>query len=351
MAGEKRILLKFLGIINNTYNEKELEELILFLVNLIMPAIRKSRAYFQLSNYEPQDIALLTVSTLFVRDKNNRFPVLERLFDWKKIERFLSASENDFNRYLKNILLRRLKQTFYYLRSEIRPERNKIKREILYTIKKYQEYQLKRSGSRQLVSFVPSNGGGHNSEKITEENSDQLLSICLNNGLGGLQVPKFLKKLADNLEKNMVHLEISVQQLLEIYIETQKHYLQAEAQQAFHQEKRYNASEFQTNLKNWIKELQKKYDLILARYVEKDKISSEEKEAYLQALYDLIIDWQDGGQEKPLFNYLKKYLPELSPEDYRFKKRKIMEYLVRNARNYFKNKLESWENLNYLRGV
>ncbi|HEK85931.1 MAG: hypothetical protein ACPLZD_10790 [Candidatus Saccharicenans sp.] len=342
MAGTKKILLEVLSIINNNYKEKELEDLILALVNLIMPAIHKSKRYFQLSSYEPQDIAFLTVSTLFVRDKQNRFPVLERLFNWKIIEKFLSANEADFERYLKNILYRRLKQTFYYLRGEITPERNKIRREILYSLKKNRGFKLKKIGEQYVVSFRPENGKSHSSAIITDEKSEQLLSICLNYGLGGLQVPKFFQKLAQSLSQNGVKIEISLQQLSEIYIETQRNYLQTEAHSASHLEKRYAFSEFQKNLSRWIKELQENHRFLLKRYLLKNKIRPEEMEAYLQALDDLILDWQDGGQEKPLFAYLKKYLPDLSPENYRREQRKILEYLVRNAKNFFKNRLESW---------
>ncbi|MBC7362663.1 MAG: hypothetical protein H5U06_10360 [Candidatus Aminicenantes bacterium] len=346
MAGEKKLLLKLLGIINNNYNEKDLEDLILALVNQILLIIRrKSGLHFRLASYEPRDIALLTVSSLFVRNKQGRFPVLERLFNWKIVEKFLSASETDFQRYLKNILLRRLKQTFYYLSSEIRPERARIKREILYTLKKSSEYNLQKAGEKLLVTFIPQNSHGQPPEKLTEDQADRLLAICLDSGLGGLQVPKFFKKLAESLERNHLQIELTIQQLLEIYVETQKHYLLAEVSSSFHYKKQLPASDFHENLCGWINELRERNNRLLHKYVQKNKIKPEEKEIYLKALDDLIMDWQDGGQEKSLFSYLQNYQPEISQEEYRQEKRKILEYLVKNSRNFLKNKLDAWQTL------
>jgi len=349
LAQEKKLLLKLLCVINNNYQEKDLEELILALINLIVPVIRRrSGLHFKLANYEPRDIALLTISSLFVKNKQGRFPVLEKLFNWKIVEKFLSVRETDFQRYLKSILTRRLKQTFYYLSCEVRPERAKIKREMVYTLKKSAEYRLAKNKDKLLVINIPENGQGQPSEKLTEVQADQLLAICLDSGLGGLQVPKFFKKLAESLQKENIQIEVPVQQLVEIYIETQKHYLLAEVSSSLRPEKQLltsGFSDFYKNLSIWLKELREKNDSLLLKYVQKNKIEAKEKEIYLKTLDELIIDWQDGGQEKSLFDYLQKYQPELSPEEYRNGKRKILEYLVKNSRNFLKNKLDSWQRL------
>lgn len=342
MAGEKKLLLKLLSIINNNYQEKDLEELILALINLIIPVIRKKRSlHLRLADYEPRDIALLTVSSIFIRNKQGRFPVLEKLFSWKIAEKFLSARDADFERYIKNILTSRLKETFYYLSCEIRPEKNKVRREIIYTLNKSPEYILVKTKEKSLVTNSSPNRQGYPVQRLTEGQAEELLAICLASGLGGLQVPKFFKKLAESLQKKNIQIEFPVQQLVEIYIDTQKHYLMAEAGSSFHPEKSLPASEFKENLSAWTKELKERNNSLLLKYIQKHKIERREKEIYLKALDELVLDWQDGGQEKSLFYYLQKHQPDLTPDEYRSDKRKIMEYLVKNSRNFLKNKINS----------
>ncbi len=340
MGEERKLLLKLLYIINNNYTESDLEDLIRSMVSLLLPLIRKqSGLYLKLAGYQPQDIALLTVSTLFIRNRQGRFPVLEKLFNWKIVEKFMVASEVDFKRYLKNILARRLKQTFYYLSSEIRPERTKIKREILYALKKLPGCRINKEKGRTLVVIRPDYEGKVEPETLTEDQSDRLLEICLNRGLGGLQVPRFFKRLVEVLSGQQLVAEVSLNSLLEVYIETQRNYLLAEFGNGPVNWARPETDTSCQELSIWMEELRARNILLLNRYLARNKIAEKDREAYLKALNDLLQDWQEGGQEKPLFAYLKKYSPEISPEEYRKEKRKILEYLVKTSRDFLKVKL------------
>lgn len=339
MAEERKILLKLLYIINNHYRESDLEDLIMSMVRLILPLIRKqSGLYLKLAGYRPRDIALLTVSPLFIRNRQDRFPVLEKLFNWKIVEKFMAANEADFRRYLRNILARRLKQTFYYLSSEIRPERTKIKREILYALKKLPGCRTDKENGRTMVLIRPDCPVNVKPLPLLEDRADRLLEICLNRGLGGLQVPKFIKKMVEAMSDQELAAKVSLETLLEIYIETQRNYLLSEIGQGPVPWTRPETGTLSTDLNNWIEELRARNTLILNRYLARNKIEKKEMEAYLKALNDLFQDWQDGGQEKSLFTYLKKYAPEISPEKYRKEKRKIMEYLVKTSRDFLRIK-------------
>lgn len=339
MAEERKILLKLLYVINNNYTESDLADLIMSMVRLILPLIRKqSGLYLKLAGYQPRDIALLTVSPLFIRNRQDRFPVLEKLFNWKTVEKFMSASEADFRRYLRNILARRLKQTFYYLSGEIRPERTKIKREILYALKKLPGCRINKENGRTLVVIRPDCSERVKPTLLPEDQADRLLEICLNRGLGGLQVPKFFKKLVEVMSDQKLAAEISLNSLLEIYIETQKNYLLSEIGQG---PVPWTVPETGTSgpvLSHWLEELRARNTLLLNRYLARKKIEKKEMEAYLRALNELLQDWQEGGQEKSLYAYLKKYAPDISPEEYRKEKRKIMEYLVKTSRDFLRIK-------------
>jgi len=344
LAGEKKLLIKFLYLINNNYREKDLEELIIALVELLLPTIkREAGPYLRMASYQPRDIALITISSLFIRDSKGRFPVLEKLFNWKITEKFLIAEERDFQRYLKKILSRRLKQTFYYLSSEIRPERARIRKEILYSLKKNPGFRINKKNHLTLVSFCPDGDLSQRPEGSAENEYSNLLYLCLNGCLGGLQVPRFLKRLAAILREKQIALEISLSILVDLYVETQKNYLISGLRSlplVGQQETDWSVS-FYENFQKWQSELQEKNALLLNKYIRKNKMTVSEKENYLKALNDLILDWYDGGQEKPLLDYLKKYQPDLQSEDYRKEKRKIFEYLVKNSKNFFKNKLQA----------
>ncbi|MDH7492701.1 MAG: hypothetical protein QHH44_02355 [Candidatus Saccharicenans sp.] len=340
MAEERKILLKLLHILNNSHSESDLEDLIRSLVRLLLPIIKKqSGLYLRLLSYEPRDIALLTVSSLFIRNKEGRFPVLDRLFNWKITEKFLSASEADFRRYLKNILNRRLKQTFYYLSSELRPERARIKREILYALKKLPGCRLKKEHSRVLAILQPSDGRSPGLTWLTENQADRLLAISLDHGLGGLQIPRYFQRLLEVLQDKKLAVEVPVNRLLEVYIETQKDYLLADVAQNLQFASGPDRPGFGRDLNRLIAEARERNAWLLDRYLLKNKISQEEKEAYLRALNDLFQDWLDGGQERSLFDYLKKYYPQLSLPEYRQEKRKIFEYLVKSSREFLRSRL------------
>ncbi len=337
MAFQKNLLLKLLLVINNRYSEEDLRDLIKAMVEELLPIINKNRGWHAyLANYEPRDIAHLAISNIFIRNSKGRFPVLENLFDWKTVEKFLVSSDEDFHRYLKSILLRRLRQTYYYLSNEINPERNKIKKEIIYALKKSRQFKIKKEKNRTEIIFQPT---GQPSSVFDAEN-DGLLNLCLQNGLGGLQVPKFFKQLAEILEKRGACLRISLSGLYELYVACQKYYFIVEVNPEFKTDHRLLVSDMIKSLPGWVEELTNNNNRMLEKYIQKKKIDLREKEAWLQALMDLISDWQEGGQEKSLYNYLKRHLPDLTPEDYRQNRRKIFEYLVKNSREFLKEKLE-----------
>ncbi len=340
MAEERTILLKLLYVINNNYKESDLEDLIMSMVRLLLPLVRKqSGFYLKLAGYQPRDIALLTISPLFIKNGQGRFPVLERLFNWKIIEKFMAATDADFRRYLRNILARRLRQTFYYLSSEIRPERAKIKREILYALKKLPGCRIIKDNGQTRVVIRPEHPGRKKPKLLDADQSDRLVEICLNQGLAGLQVPKFFNRLVEFLSDQKLTVEISLNTLLETYIETQKNYLLSEARNGSATRAGTETEIESTDLSVWLEELRIRNTLLLNRYLVRNKIRQDELEAYLKALNDLFLDWRDGGQEKSLFDYLKKYAPEMSPGEYRKEKRKILEYLVRTSRDFLKLKL------------
>lgn len=349
MAGEKELLFKLLAVINNNYTESDLEELILTLVKALLPAIHRTRSfYFITGPYDARDLAFLTVSSLLVKDREGRFPALEKAFNWKVVERLTISNEAVFSAYLNNILLKRLKQTYYCLGREIRPERARIKKEIIYFLKKSKDYQLikDKTTGRWQVRFEPAAPAGRlETKKVRVKEPEELLAICLNSGLGGLQIPKFFKKLAINLNKNKAGFELPINDLLIIYLRTQQHYLKQEVKSCSYSGHKVTVIDLNEIFTVWLDELRERNQQLLLKYVQKKKLGLQEKDSYLRALDDLFADWSQGGQENSLFYYLQKYQPQLSPQTYRQEKRKIMEYLVKNSRDFLKSKIYDWQSV------
>lgn len=349
MAGEKELLFKLLGIINNNYTESDLEELILTLVKALLPAIHRTRSfYFITGPYDARDIAFLTVSSLLVKDREGRFPALEKAFNRKVVERLSLSNEAVFRAYLNNILLKRLKQTYYCLGREIRPERARIKKEIIYFLKKSKDYQLIKDQATGcwLVRFEPQAPGCRLvTKKARVKEPEELLTICLDSGLGGLQIPKFFRKLAIKLNSYDLGFDLPINDLLIIYLRTQQHYLKQEVKSGSYSGHQVRVIDLNEIFSVWLDELRERNQQLLLKYVQKKKLAPQEKDSYLRALDDLFADWSQGGQENSLFYYLQKYQPQLSPQAYRQEKRKIMEYLVKNSRDFLKSKIYDWQSV------
>ncbi|MDD8021187.1 MAG: hypothetical protein PHU81_08450 [Acidobacteriota bacterium] len=349
MAGEKKLLLKLLEIINNNYTESNLEELILHLVKILMPAVHRTRNfYFIKASYDARDIAFLTVSSLLVKNRQGRFPALEKAFNWRVISRLMMADESNFQAYLNNILLKRLRQTYSSLGKEIRPERARIKKEIVCFLKNSKDYCLIRgkTNGQWLVRFEPAGPANlTDGKKVVLKEIEQLLAISLDSGLGGLQIPKFFRKLAVKLNQSGISFELFLNELLILYLQTQQHYFKQEVKLGLYSRHRVPVTDLNEVFATWLDELRKRNQLLLLKYVEKKKLAPQEKDIYCQALDDLFADWSNGGQEHSLFYYLQKYQPQLSPQGYRQDKRKIMEYLVKSSRNFLKNKIYEWQSV------
>jgi hypothetical protein len=349
VAGGKKLLFKLLEIINNNYTEMDLEELILSLVNFLLPAIRQTRNYYYITApYDAQDIAFLTISSLLVKNREGRFPALEKAFNWKVIKRLMISNEDDFSAYLNNVLLKRLKQTYYCLGKEMRPERARIKKEIVYFLKRSKDYYLVKdqSSGHWLVKFDSNNSTCLTAvQRPLVKEAEQICANCLDSGLGGLQIPKFFGKLAESLNKHGLSFELPINDLLIIYLHTQQHYLRQEVKSGLNSEHQVPLIDLNEIFAVWLDELREKNQVLLLKYVQKKKLATQEKDSYLRALDDLFTDWSQGGQENSLFYYLQKYQPQLSAQGYRQEKRKIMEYLVKNSRAFLKNKIYEWQSV------
>lgn len=81
------------------------------------------------------------------------------------------------------------------------------------------------------------------------------------------------------------------------------------------------------------------YEKLDESYLQKGKLTSEEKLKFEKALHDMAIDLCDGGLNPGLYNYIKTYFCSLSIEEYKFKYHNILEYLLKNLKENIASQL------------
>ncbi len=76
------------------------------------------------------------------------------------------------------------------------------------------------------------------------------------------------------------------------------------------------------------------------QYLRKKKISSEKAEIYCRAIVDFVNELTQGKETDSNFRYLKRYIPNLTQQEYREKERSIFEYLVKITKKSLRKKLK-----------
>ena len=268
-------------IIGRNYAPVDLERLIYHLLGLLLPKV-KYRRFQSLSRagYEPKDIALICLSSLFIRDAGGNFPVLEKTFS---ISSLSSTPLENFERYLHAVLSQRLSETFCSLSHEIWPDYAKVRRAFLAALKTTSSWKSQKIGkdiylfpktggpSRDLHSPQPPGGarvptdteknlhpadndssqGFRNpdhslptADGIRQANSrqpdsdplppadcnpppqqmsrEEIAKTCIEAGLWGLQAPKFLRGLREAFTKENEMAALRLSDLAKAYLEVNR---------------------------------------------------------------------------------------------------------------------------------
>jgi len=76
------------------------------------------------------------------------------------------------------------------------------------------------------------------------------------------------------------------------------------------------------------------------QYLRKRKITPEKADIYCRAIVDFVNELTQGKETDSNFRYLKRYIPELTQQQYREKERSIFEYLVKITKKSLRKKLK-----------
>lgn len=76
------------------------------------------------------------------------------------------------------------------------------------------------------------------------------------------------------------------------------------------------------------------------QYLRKKKISLEKAEIYCRAIVDFVNELTQGKETDSNFRYLKRFIPNLTQQEYREQERSIFEYLVKITKKSLRKKLK-----------
>lgn len=335
MGGTRDLVLK---VLSAQPSERDVERLVRDLAAQLLPlASRRSFPRIRQEGYRPLDVALLTVAGLLVRDERNRYHVLEKVFagrgDW--LER---ASPEDFSRFLRAVLARRLQETLFVLAREVWPERAKIRREFLYALKKTPGLVVRKDGG--VFTFArsadPAPGGPLPFERVIE--------ASLRGRCRGLRVPDFMARVLSLLGPRDGRRPILLSDMVRAYQEVNSPDLPplSSGQERDPDGAGPEAEEIQAQIVLWLGAVELQNRKAIRKYVEKGRIPAGDVEAAVGALTAYARDWLEGRPERTLFGLLEERGFSGSAAQYRARHRAAFEYLARKSRALIQERARAW---------
>ncbi len=318
--------------------QRDVEDLVERLAAVLLPlAARRSFPGIRQEGYKPLDVALITIGGLLVRDERNTFPILETAFGGrgKWLEQI---SEPDLSRYLRAVLDRRLRETLFLLAREAWPERAKIRRELLYALKKDPRLTVHRD--ERGVFFCR----GRKASAGPPVPFARVLESVQSGGARGLRLPAFLARLLNGLDREESCRPILVSDAVRAFEEANvwdgpEPAVTVPARgDAFGRD----AEELQARVRRWILDLALENRAAVASYVRKRRISERDAAAVVQALSDYVEEWLEGGPERSLFELLRARGFSIGAAAYRKKHRAIYEYLALKSRRFIQDQARRW---------
>lgn len=320
-------------LVENRYTDEDLESVITQLSNILASMIKRAgNSLLIKTGYSPKDVAYIALATLFVKDQNGRFPSLEKIFSGEK--GIISLSEDSFHHGLFAILKRILKETLYSLITESRPEWEKLRRSFMNAVKNSKEFSLIKGSGGYLIlgKEIPE------ALKNNPVSYEMISEICHHYRLFYKGPIQFIRNLAKALRKEGIIAPVRLKDIVSAFLEMN---LVVEASFQSDSDLEKTASEAtKEKLKEILEEIEKENNEIIEKYVKKNKLIPSEKDSFLKALNEIIFDWLQGGNTRTFFDYLKSYIGDIDKSLYRKEKRKILEYLVKRAKNKLAEKVK-----------
>ncbi len=268
------------------------------------------------------DIAIDAIAPLFQRDDNNSFFVIKKSF-----ENWIPSiqTEEDAAYFLNKITAKNATQHISTLLKNSDPFFAKILDSLNYFIRKENYYKINYLGHvyvvETVVDDIPANVIGN----------EQFEKLPINLFI---DQKTLLKKLFNYLNKETAfYPAIPLNQLVQKikYLNISFNDLNESIDgcvKSLEVNEKVNAG-FKTAK-----------ELLIATYLNKNKLNETETESFEKALMDISEDLKDGGINPGLYGYLQKHITGLSRDYYDKKYHNILEYLLRVMKSTIAKELD-----------
>lgn len=310
---------------------------------------------------ELEDVAIDCIAGLFMRNDRGEFTQLRRYFG-PKIQPDIAFNEMEASSMLRRLVVKKTKQELSRIFRERDPEGAKIIRNIKVAIRSSKDLSSFREMGREFI-FIQTNqdlGNDDCSNELTDENNRGNNNSTNHEKLFKSAIPEkllyqhFLEKYdpSDSVASMMKKMLNTA----ESYSEYQ-HYLAIDVIATIIRDVTFQ--HVREKLSNDIDEHSPLSDLqakeidqvnhyiiniihqkINQQYLRKKKITSEKADIYCRAIIDFVNELTQGKETDSNFRYLKRYIPNLTQQEYREKERSIFEYLVKITKKLLRKKLK-----------
>ncbi len=308
---------------------------------------------------ELHDVAIDCIAGLFMRNDKGEFIQLQRYFV-PKIRANATFSELEASSMLRRLIVKKTKQELSRIFRERDPEGAKIIRNIKVAIRTCSDLKSFREMGREFIYRIgdmnsepePFNMGQHHASSAADLSTGQPFLKCsipekllyqefLEKYIPGDSVANMIKKMLDIVEsfpdyQPYLAIDVIAAIIREVTFQHVREKLSNDV------DEHSPLSDLQSKEIEQVNQsiIHLIHQKINQQYLRKKKITAEKAEIYCKAIVDFVNELTQGKETDSNFRYLKRYIPELTQQEYREKERSIFEYLVKITKKSLRKKLK-----------
>lgn len=362
------------NICNNKYSPSELTEFVNHSQKIAISYLRYLEVIGR--NIRPkksegvnelEDVAIDCIAGLFMRNEKGDFVQLQRYFE-PKLDTDVQFYEAEAASMLRRLIVKKTKQELSRIFRERDPEGAKIVRNIKVAIRSCTELMSFREMGREFVYFNE-NPQGYNEDTDELINEDFIDNDEEDNASDNTCFKT--ERLKDVIPESVLYhqfleqytpsdsVAIMIKKMLEIVARFPEYqqflavdmvamiirditfeHVREKLSNNIDTHSPINdlqVKEIEKVNKGIVEQVHRKID---QQYLSKEKISAEKADIYCKAIIDYVNEMTQGKETDSNFRYLKRYIPELTQQEYREQERSIFEYLVKITKKSLRKKLK-----------
>jgi hypothetical protein len=280
-----------------------------------------------------EGVAFDCIAELFQRDEDGRFIELEAYFSEGRALEILDEQEAEH--YYRRLVFSQLNEGIYRLYRENDPVLGRIIRNLKIAAQATPELkQFERLGQTYCYTCREDERNDHLTEYPIDEIQTELALVSHKKE----NTEEYLRKFFDILNHQQNYRRFYA--LIDIAIVIKRIYVQrgTTVQEMVSVDELSLRHDLENTLQRSTLELKQS---LHRRYVEAGKIPLPVFQCYTKALEDIIFDVfaNNDGSDHSHADYLKKYIPDLTVQEYRKTHRTHFEYMVRLGKRFVKDRV------------